>query len=169
MVSVPYKKSAMIERDYIMRLISILTQVLSRVLLHRKSYLYPLARRELEGTYTSMFGMTGELLSRFSDEQLAGMFGSDDETVATKCYVLGVLMKEEGEIRQLEGDENNSGRLLLRALGLLLTSFLMMKRDIEPDHGQQIEALCAGLPSSGISAGVQEKLRSYHELRQVKT
>ena len=149
-----------------MRLISILTQVLSRALLHRKAYEYPQAHRELEGAYTSMFGMTGELLHQFSDEQLFEMFGNDDESAATKCYVLGSLMKEEGEVCAQEGEEIKSASLFIRALGLLIVSFLMMKHEIEAGHSERIEALLSRLAPSEIPFSTQEKVRLYNDLKQ---
>lgn len=158
----------MIERDYIMRLINTLTRVLTRVLFHKKAFEYPQARRELDGAYTTLFGMSGDLLYQFSDEQLVHMFGTDEETVAAKCYVLGSLMKEEAEIRKLEEDDVNSVRLFLRALSLLLTSFLVLKKEAGPNHGEQIEVLCAELAQTGMSVSMQEKIHSYHELKRVR-
>jgi len=149
-----------------MRLISILTQVLSRTLLHRKVYEYPKAHRELEGAYTSLFGMTGELLYQFSNEQLIEMFGNDDESVATKCYVLGSLMEEEGEVCQQEGEEVKGTNLSIRALGLLIESFLLAKHEIEEGHRGRIEGLLSRLVSSEIPLSVQERIRLYNDLKQ---
>jgi hypothetical protein len=57
----------MIERDYIMRMISQLTRSLARVLLHRHAHEFPLARKELQSAYKSLLGLTPSLLHQFSD------------------------------------------------------------------------------------------------------
>lgn len=154
----------MIERDYIMRMISQLTQSLVRVLLHRHAHEFPLARKELESAYKSLLGLTPELLHQFSDLQLIEMFGNDEDIKATKSYILGSLMKEEGEILQSEGNADGSDQMFLRALSLLLASFNSAENEAEPGHLDKINQLLANLYGAEFPVHVDEHLLKCHEL-----
>jgi len=142
-----------------------LGQFLTKVLLHKNAHEYPLARRELETAYKSLIGMAPSFIANVSDEQLVEMFGNDQNAVAPKCYVLGSLMEEEGEILELEGNETESRSLFLRALSLLLTAFNTAKDEAESGHCAKINSLLIRLERDQIPLLVNAKLFRYHELR----
>lgn len=154
----------MIERDYIMRMISLLVQALTRVLLQKQVYDFPGARLEIDGAYKSMLGMTRAFIRQFSDLQLIEMLGKDEETVPVKCYVLGSLMHEEADIEQLEGKEAESRLLFVRSLGLLLTAFVKAGDEIEPGHRGKIDELCLRLRGDVFPVHTMEALFAYNEL-----
>jgi hypothetical protein len=154
----------LIERDYIMRMITMLTQFLTRVLLHKRACEFPQARRELQSAYRTLLGFTPETMLQFSDVQLADIFGNDEDVKVTKCYILGSLMKEEGEILQLEGNTDMSDQLYLRSSGLLLTAFISAKNEAGPGHAEKIDQLLVGLTGAELPAHVKEKLLTYYEL-----
>ncbi len=154
----------MIESDYILRMIHQLIAVLEMVLFHKKAYDFPQARRELQGAYKSLLGMTPEFIQQFTVEQLLEMFGKDEETVIAKCYVLGALLKEECDIALMEGNETGSSQLGERALNLLLTSFVMAENEIETGHAARIDELTERNSVNHESPEVLEKLVRYNEL-----
>lgn len=154
----------MIERDYIMRMISQLTQFLTRVLLHKSAHEFPLARRELEAAYKSMLGLSPGFIDEFSDEQLIEMFGRDEDTKVLKCYILGCLFKEEGEMLLLEGDGAGSSLAFVRSLSLLLTAFTVAGNEAQEGHRTAIEALLVRLHEVEIPVHIKEKLLTYEEL-----
>jgi hypothetical protein len=148
-----------------MRMIYQLGQFLTRVLFHKNAHEFPLARRELEAAYKSLLGMSPAFIRNFSDMQVVEMFGSDEETVAPKCYVLGSLLKEEAEMFQLEGNDAESPLLFTRSLSLLLTSFNTAKDEAEQGHSAKIDALLIQLQREKIPFPVMEKLFHYFEIR----
>jgi hypothetical protein len=154
----------MIERDYIMRMINQLTQVLAKVLFQRKAYEFPQARRELEAAYKSMLGLSPEFVRQFSDVQMIEMFGRDEDTMVLKTYILGSLLKEEGEILLLEGKEVDSSEAFIRSLSLLLTAFVVAKNEAQVGHCSTIEGLLSRLQELEIPVHVKEKLLTYDEL-----
>ncbi len=153
----------MIERDYIMRMISQLTQVLTRVLLHKQAHEYPIARTELEAAYKSLLGLKPELLGQFSDAQLIEMFGGDEDIKATKSYVLGSLMKEEGEILLLEGNTEARDQMFLRAINMLLFSFNWAGNEAEPGHLDKIDSVLLNLYGAEFPVHVYEQLLKCYE------
>jgi hypothetical protein len=154
----------LIERDYIMRMITMLTQFLTRVLVHKRAHEFPQARRELESAYKTLLGITPAIMLQFSDEQLAEMFGNDEDVKVMKCYILGSLMKEEGEILRLEGNTDKSDQMFLSSLSLLLTAFVSAKNEAETGHMDKIDQLRVGLTGAELPAHVKEKLLTYYEL-----
>ncbi len=154
----------MIERDYIRRMISMLSQFLARVLLHKHPYEYPIARKELATAYKSILGLTPELMHQFSDTQLVEMFGNDEDMKATKCYVLGSLMKEEGEILHLEGNPDAGDTVLLRSLHMLLLSFNNAGNEAEPGHLDKIDKLLTDFSGTEVPVYIDEQLLTYYEI-----
>lgn len=155
----------MIERDYIMRMINLLTQFLARALFHRKAYEFPQARHELEAAYKSLLGLSPSFVREFSDEQIIGMFGRDEDTLVLKSYILGSLIKEEGEILLLEGKGEEGSRDFLRSLSLLLTAFVVAEDEAQEGHCSAIEELLERLREVELPLHVKEKLLVYDELR----
>jgi len=152
-----------IERDYIMRMINLLAQFLTRVLLHRSAREFPQARRELEAAYKSLLGMSPGLAREFSDEQLIGMFGRDQDTVVLKSYILGSLIRQEGEILVTEGKD--ASREFLHSLSLLLTAFLLAGNEAQEGHSSAIEEVVGHLCNVEIPPHIREKLLTYYDRR----
>jgi hypothetical protein len=154
----------MIERDYIMRMISQLTQFLTRVLLHKSAYDFPLARRELDAAYKSLLGFDPGFIRQFSDDQIISMFGQDEHIRVAKCYALGSLMKEEGELLLLQGESAGGEGELLRSLNLLLTAFTLAGNEAESGHNAKIENLLVAVRGSAVPVDIRGKLMVWYEM-----
>lgn len=153
----------MIERDHIMRMISLLAQSLARVLLHKKAYEYPQAKREIDSAYKSLFGVSSEFVHQFSDTQVIELFGKDIETAGVKHYILGVLLKEEAEILQAEEKEQESLLWYGKSLSLLLAAYNDLGTPIEPEHPAKIEEVVRQLRGVEIPTHVKEKLFAFYD------
>jgi|WetSurMetagenome_2_1015567.scaffolds.fasta_scaffold166267_1 hypothetical protein len=154
----------MIERDYIMRMITQLTQFLTRVLLHKAAFEFPLARRELDAAYKSLLGFDPEFIRQFSDEQIIAFFGKDKHIVVAKCYALGSLLKVEGEILIQSKEKEQGEGELARALHLLLTAYTRAGNEAEQDHSARIEELLTALRDRELAPEVRAKLMRWYEL-----
>ncbi len=153
----------MITRDYLMRMIDQLVKVLVRVLQHKKAHEFRLARKELETAYRSMLGVNPDFVRRFSAEQLANLIGADPDTRSTRCYVLGVLLKEEAEIERLDHHDEESLRVCLKALSLLLAAFIESPFPLESDHAKRIEECVTFLQDVHMTRDVLEPLMLFYE------
>jgi hypothetical protein len=153
----------MITRDYVLRMISMLVKVLQRVLALKQGHDFRAARKELTGAYRSLLGVNPDFAHTFSDTQLIELFGRDPETRAAKCYVVGVLLKEEAELEYLALRYEAACALCAKALSLLLTAFLERSTLVEPDHERRIASCVALLRDVELPTTLLEKLLAYYE------
>ncbi len=154
----------MIERDFLMRQINLLVQALAKVLLHKKMYEYPQAKREIDGAYKSLLGVSSDFIHQFSDVQLIEQMGKDPETSGVKCYILGALLKEEAEILMVEKKEDESLVAYLKSVSLLLTAFVGAGTVVEPEHPKKIDEVIEALRTVELPTHAKEKLFSFYEL-----
>lgn len=155
----------MIERDYLMRMINQLAQVLARVLLHKKAYEHPQARQALDGAYRSLLGVQAGFVRSFSDTQLIDLFGKDAETAGVRLYVLGSLLKEEAEIIRLQEGTDSAGQFL-KALSILLSSFHHLGKPVEDRHITLIDECVQATTGLDVPVHVLEKLFAFYEYRE---
>jgi hypothetical protein len=153
----------MIERDYFMRMINILTRMIARILLLKNRMEFPEALQDIKTTSKTLLGVDEDLLRRLSPAQIMQLFGSDLTVAVPKSYVAAILFKEEAEIRALMGEEDEPARLYLRSLTLLLDVYEWANEPIEPDHGKVIEEALEKLQSYTLPADLLEKLFHYRE------
>ena len=155
----------MIERDYFMRMISVLTQMIARVLFHKNAKEFPKALLDIQTTGKTLLGIDGDLASRLSPEQIMLLFGSDLTVAVPKSYVAAILFKEEAAVRALMGEGDEPALLYLRSLTLLLDVYDWAKEPIEPDHPKVIEEVLEKLDGYILPQDVLEKLFRYREQR----
>jgi hypothetical protein len=153
----------MIERDYFMRMINILTQMIARVLFLKNSKDFPKALLDIQTTSKTLLGVDGELMRQLSPDQIMLLFGSDLTVAVPKSYVTAILFKEEAEIRALMGEDEEPVRLNLRSLTLLLDVYEWAKEAIVPDHPKAIEETIAKLHGFVLPTELLEKLFRYRE------
>ena len=153
----------MIERDFLMRQISMLVQSLAKVLFHKKAYEYPQAKKEIDAAYKSLLGVSADFVRQFSDVQLLEFFGKDIETLGVKYYILGTLLKEEAEIHQHESREQESVSYFEKSLSMLLSAFNDLGLPIEPEHAAKIVDVVDQLHSIEISQHIKGKLFLFYE------
>ena len=152
----------MIERDYIMRMIAMLTVVIAKVLNLKETKEYPTALREIDRGLRSLLGLDGSGLDAFTESQLVEMFGKDPDLAPVRWYALGVLLMEREELLDREGRET-SGNGAARALRMLLESFLSIGAEVEPGHRARITAILEGRAGAALPESTLLKLAEFHE------
>jgi hypothetical protein len=155
----------MIERDYIMRMINMMVAMLVRMLGYKNSKEYPKALLDIQTTGKTLLGIDRVLVDQFSIPQLMQLFGSDPTVVIPKAYVLGVLLKEEAEIRELMGDPSGAGHVYGRSLGLLIETYLSGGEPVEPRHLEFADAVLEKLTKRTLPQEVLERIFRYEEAR----
>src|SRR5512135_2013770 len=101
----------MIEQDYFMRMISMLTQMLAKIILHKDLKEFPQALLEIDNTGKTLLGIDRTLIRQLSGPQLMQLFGSDLTVALPKSYVLAIILKEEADTRGLMGESEESAEL----------------------------------------------------------
>ena len=155
----------MIERDYFMRMINILRQMIARILFLKNEKDFPKALLDIQTTGKTLLGIDGEMARRLSPLQIMQLFGSDLTVAVPKSYVAAILFKEEADVRTLMGEEEEPTRLYLRSLTLLLDVYEWAKEPIEPDHPKIIDEVLGKLKDFVLPVDLLEKLFRFREER----
>jgi hypothetical protein len=155
----------MIERDYFMRMINILRQMIARILFLKNEKDFPKALLDIQTTGKTLLGIDGEMARRLSPSQIMQLFGSDLTVAVPKSYVAAILFKEEADVRALMGEEEEPTRLYLRSLTLLLDVYEWAKEPIEPDHPMIIDEVLGKLMDFVLPVDLLEKLFRFREER----
>lgn len=155
----------MIERDYLMRMISMLAAVLLKLMGLKNSHDYPKALMELETASRQILGIPLSLLEGLPEEQLLDLYKSNMYAANAKLFVAGVLIKEKAAIAALQGQNEETMRLSAKALRFLLETFLPEGIPLDDMHLAGIEELLARLQSCEIPASLQKEVFAYYECR----
>jgi len=83
----------MLEKDYIMRMIAQLSQVLNRILFAKQAEQFDEAEHLIENGYEELLGLKGKLIATFDAPTLAGLLGHPE-----KIKVLAHLLVEDAEV-----------------------------------------------------------------------
>jgi Family of unknown function (DUF6483) len=127
-----------IERDYIMRMIAMLTAVITRIMGFKNQREYPQGYTELEKACRSLLGVDLGVVDACTEDQLVELFARDRELAPSRWYVLGVLLQERAELLRLSGKDSSESGLDLKSLRLLLESFLDPEAAPAPDHRDRL-------------------------------
>ncbi len=153
----------MLTRDYLMRMIDTLVKVLAKLVFLKDAKNYPEALKELDSVTKKLLGIDRTFINNLSNEQLFNIIDPDKKLIAPKSYLLGVVLKEEAEIYELQGDEDTSVKLYQRSLYMFLTGIESSEILIENDHPKKIENVIDKLKEYEIPRELQEKLFRFYE------
>ena len=155
----------MIEQDYFMRMVSMLAKMLASVLFLKNQKDFPRALLEIQATGRTLLGIDHTIVRQLAPAQLEILLGTAPSLAIPKSYILGLLVKEEAEIRAMMGEEEEAGLLNLKSLELLIDAWLQEGKALAPDHTDHVDALLASLAGCALPGGLPEKVMAYHEGR----
>jgi len=153
----------MLTRDYLMRMIETLARALAKLIFLKDAKNYPEALKELNSVTKKLLGIDRTFINNLSNEQLFNIIDPDKKLIAPKSYLLGVVLKEESEIYELQGDEDTSVKLYQRSLYMFLTGIEFSNKIIEEDHLKKIETIIDKLKDYEIPQDLQVKLFRFYE------
>lgn len=154
----------MIERDYIMRMIQMLVQVLARILFLKKGEQYPEALDEIQKASKQILGIELEIFRKLSDIQMIDFLSLDVSLGIPKCYAAGILLKEEAEILAIQQKEVESRDTFVKSLSLLTEVVIHNKYPFDASHAEAIESVANKLRGKEIPVYVKKKLFRYFEI-----
>jgi hypothetical protein len=152
-----------IEQDYFMRMVSMLANMLARVIFLKNKKDFPLALREIQSAGNTLLGIDGTLIRGCSPRQLRDLLGTDPSLAVPKIYILGLLLKEESEVRAAAGEGDESVLLALKSLELLVDAWLEDEKALAPEHTKAVDALLAGLSGYALPGELLEKVMAWYE------
>ncbi len=153
----------MIERDYVMRMINMMIAMLVRMIGYKNKKEYPEALLDIQVTGKTLLGIDRSLVDQFSVPQLMQLFGSDLSVAVPKSYVLGVLLKEEADIRELMSDTTGAEDIYRKSLSLLIETYLSSGEPVEQRHLELTDAILDKLSRRQLSPDILERVFRYEE------
>ncbi|WP_223067795.1 DUF6483 family protein [Paenibacillus caui] len=112
----------MLRRDYLVRMIEEMTDVLGTVFSLKQQKKHTEALWEMDELYKRQFRLNGQLLNSLSVKDIIDMFRLGDKVEADKLQSMARLMKEEGLVH-LEMKQTDEGLMrLMKALHLFIYS-----------------------------------------------
>jgi hypothetical protein len=154
----------MIERDYIMRMIQMLVQALIRIFSFKEKKDYPQALNEIQNASKTLIGVELDVIRRLSDVQIIDLLTLVKDFGSLKCYLAGMLLKEEAEILELQrkGDESVDART--KSLSLLTEAAIEKGAPLNSEHASAADAVAAKLNRTDLPVHIHKKLFHYYEL-----
>ena len=153
----------MLTKDYLMRMIDTLVKALARLVFLKDANDYNAAFAELNNITKEFFGLDLNFVDNISDKQLLDLIGKNELLLPGNCYVFGVLLKEEGELFEIQGSTNRAINLYERSFSLFVEGLKSSPTIIEPDHLNKINLLIAKFNEFEITIETEEKLFFFYE------
>jgi len=152
-----------IERDYILRMFKLLGQALSRILFFKEIKRYDEALAEVDNAVKSILGLNIDMIERMPIAGLKDILGSDPALLHSKLCAAGALLKEKGEISEIQGKVDESMRLYMKSLSLFMEE-LPVFEDLEEEKGiRAIDFVIDKLKEYELSPEMKKRLAAYFE------
>ncbi|MDB6064910.1 MAG: hypothetical protein JWR26_1118 [Pedosphaera sp.] len=155
----------MIRKDYILRMIEQLGQVLMRIRGEVNARQFGEAGEDLDQAFRDLIGDGADSVSRLTEEELMARLTLDGPTqmLKEKTLILVALLQEAGQLQAARGSDAERQVCLLKALNLLLT-LQMQDMDFEsPDFVPRIDMLRDQLDDDALPLRTQAALWRYYE------
>jgi|WetSurMetagenome_2_1015567.scaffolds.fasta_scaffold661039_1 hypothetical protein len=152
----------MIERDYFMRMVQILTTALVKILLKKDLKQYSQAMQDIDQIGEKLVGMKWTAFRAFSDGQMVGLLG--DEETLSKMYAAAELLREESDILHLDGKESESILQAIKAFSLYTELIIKDKGFLQEIFPEKFTVLLAKIEEFELSPELELKRGRYYEI-----
>jgi tetratricopeptide (TPR) repeat protein len=159
----------MYRRDYIMRQIEFMVEVMQQLSGLAAEKRYQAAMTVIDESLEELFGLNGTLLTRlFGREPLSQLtFGEEADLSQAKLIAAAALLQEAGDIQAEQGAEDDSFTAYASALELLLTALLSHDGEPLPEYAPDVVELTAVLAPFHLPLHLNQLLlRYYHKTGQ---
>jgi len=159
----------MYRRDYIMRQIEFMVEVMQQLSGLAAEKRYQAAMTVIDESLEELFGLNGTLVTRlFGREPLGQLtFGEEADLSQAKLIAAAALLQEAGDIQAEQGAENDSFTAYASALELLLTALLNHDGEPLPEYAPDVVELTAVLAPFHLPPHLNQLLlRYYHKTGQ---
>jgi hypothetical protein len=153
----------MIRNDYIMKMIAQLVKALQQILRLKESGRHDDAMREIDQAMQRICGLNSLLVNTLSEESLASTLRGGVTIDHGKCLVLAELLKEEGDIYKLRGEDEESFARYHKSLYLYLEAFTADEDLRLPDYTEKIAAVVDELDDYVLPRAMMARLVRYYE------
>jgi hypothetical protein len=154
----------MITRDYFLRMIQMLAQVLGRVLGLRETKQYDEAYDVIRQTSRQFLGIDAKLLNTLSVAELIRLLDLGDRFDVEKCVVAAELLRMTGELEELQGKHDDSYQTSAKSLNLFLELLFHETGAMPKEFFEKVDHLVKSLSSYDLPLELQQKLFRYYDL-----
>jgi len=152
-----------ITRDYFLRMIQQLAEVLARVLKLSEVKRFDEALEEIQLSSKQLLGMDLRLLTTLSDSEFIRLLSVGDRFDVEKCVVVAELLRLAGEVKSVEGDEAEQYHCTVTSLSLFLELLLRESETLPKEYFDKIELLIGDVSVYDLTGELQQKLFRYYE------
>lgn len=153
----------MITRDYFLRMIHQLAQVLAKVMGLSEIERYDDALEEVQLSSKQLLGMDLRFLTTLSDEEFVRLLSLGERFDVEKCVVVGELLRLVGEVKEREGDEGERFHCYATSLSLFLELLIRESGVLPREYFEKIELLIGKTSSYKLPLGLKAKIFRYYE------
>jgi len=154
----------MITRDYFLRMIQMLAQVLARVLGLRETKQYDEAYDLIRQTSRQFLGVDGKLLNTLSVAELIRLLDLGDRFDAEKCVVAAELLRMTAELEELQGKHDESYQTSIKSLNLFLELLFRETGAMPKEFFEKVDHLIESLSLYDLPFELRQKLFRYYDL-----
>ncbi len=152
----------MITRDYFMRMIHQLAQVIAKVLKINEAKQYDNALEEIQLSSKQLLGMDLRLLTSLSETEFIRLLSLGERFDVEKCVVTAELLRLIGEVREQQADENGSYCSYTTSLSLFLELLFRESEALPKAYFDEIDVLISKLSTYELSSDLLQKLFRFY-------
>ena len=152
----------MITRDYFLRMIHQLAQVIAKVLKLTEVKQYNDALEEIQLSSKQLLGMDLRLLTSLSDTEFIRLLSLGERFEVEKCVVTAKLLRLIGEVREGQVDDIGKYHSYTTSLSLLLELLFRESETLPKEYFDEIDVLISKLSSYDLSSDLLRKLFRFY-------
>lgn len=155
----------MIRRDYILRMVAEMAQVLARVISLKSRQEYEQALREINAALRELRDGNTDAPHELSLADWIALCRKHEQAASGLMMAVADLLKEQGDVLAAQGKAEGSARSRALALGLFLEALLNGETFVTAELLAKVEELFAQVRATLAEPGVWRRLVGYFEAR----
>ena len=141
----------------------LLGQALTKILFFKEIKDYDKVLAEIDNTASTILGLNVDMLERMPVSGIKDLLGSDPALLRSKFYAAAILLKEKGEIFELQNNEDESVSLYMKSLSLFMGELPVAENFDDENDTKAIDFVIEKLKGYELPIELKKKLALYFE------
>ncbi len=155
----------MIQKDYIMRMVEQLAQVLMKIIFNKENKNYEEAIKQINTAFKGLLGFDIKVIQSLSDQEIIQLLKIGENFELEKCLFIAKLLKEEAEISELKKEEKSKYLMTYqKSLSLFLEVIIHNENPELEDWAKDIESILNKIKEYESPSHLKFKIFQYYEL-----
>ena len=156
------ENTPVITRDYFLRMIHQLAQALAKVLKLNQIEQYDEALEEIQRSSKQLVGMDLRLLTTLSDNEHIRLLSLGDRFEVEKCVVAAELLRQIGDVKELQGNDAERYHCYSTSLSLFLELLFRESETLPKEYFDKIDVLISKLSAYELTPALLKKLFRFY-------